>query len=34
MSKLQVVLRYEDSLEGLSNYNPWKESIKLVLMVN
>ena len=34
MSKLQAGLHYEDRLEGLSNYTPWKERIKLVLQVN
>ena len=34
MLKLQASLRYEDRLEGLSNYSPWKERIKLVLQVN
>lgn len=34
MSKVQASLRYEDRLEGLSNYSPWKERIKLVLQVN
>jgi len=34
MSMLQVDLRYEDRLEGLSNYTTWKERIKLVLQVN
>lgn len=34
MSKLQAGIRYEDRLEGLSNYNPWKERIKLILQVN
>ena len=33
MSKLQAGLRYEDRLEGLPNYSPWKERIKLVLQV-
>ena len=27
-------LKYEDRLEGLSNYSLWKERIKLVLLVN
>ena len=34
MSKMLVGLQYEDRLEGLSNYSPWKKMIKLVLMVN
>ena len=34
MSKLQESPRYEDRLEGLSNYTLWKEMIKLVLQVN
>ena len=34
MLKLQTGLRYEDRLEGLSKYTPWKERIKLVLQVN
>jgi len=34
MSKLQVGLQYEDRLEGLSNYSPSKDKIKLVLQVN
>jgi len=31
MSKLKGGLLYEDRLEGLSNYSPLKERIKLVL---
>lgn len=27
-------LRFEDKLDGLSNYSPWKERIMLVLMDN
>ena len=34
MSKLQAGLRYEDRLEVLSSYTPWKERIKLALQVN
>lgn len=34
MVKLVTTPRYEDRLDGLSNYSPWKERIKLVLLVN
>lgn len=34
MSKLHVGLWYEDTFEGLSNYSPWKERIKLDLQAN
>ena len=34
MSKLQAGILYEDKLEGLSNYSPWKERIKFILHVN
>jgi len=34
MSKLQTGLWYEDRLEGLSNYSPWKERSKVVLQGN
>ena len=34
MAKLETSLRYEDRLDGLSNYSPWKEMIRLVLLVN
>lgn len=34
MSKLQAGFRYEDRLEGFSNYSPWKERIKLVLQIH
>jgi hypothetical protein len=27
-------LRFEDRLDGVSNYSPWKERIMLVLMEN
>jgi hypothetical protein len=27
-------LRFEDRLDGVSNYSPWKEQIMLVLMEN
>lgn len=29
-----IGLRFEDRLEGASNYSPWKEMIALVLMEN
>lgn len=34
MVKLVTNMRYEDRLDGSSNYNPWKERIKLILLVN
>lgn len=34
MVKLVTSMRYEDRLDGFTNYSPWKERIKLMFLVN
>ncbi len=34
MAKLVISIGHEDGLDGLSNYSPWKERVKMVLLVN